>query len=393
MDSTTVTCMRENHVNGARRAAWVMASSLTLLLAAPRVVTAQVRPAPAPARASKVPRDTVTTATITGVVQDSGGAVVSGASVRVASGSPSTTTDSAGRFRLEGVPAGDARVEVTRRGYAPLGFEFAIARNVTVSLKLTLLPAPPPAPLVTPVAAPETIGVTQGPQDTVRVAAGRTALSGKVVDSAGRPIFGASVQAISTNMSTVSDSSGRFRFQSLTPGLVFVRVRKIGYLSEYFPVQTEAGRTATMTVTLRPSSGAPSLARVEVRADARRDARMVGFYERMRTGNGVFVEREELLRRATSNVTEILRGRNGVNIIRDANNNAVVFGRNLTGAGYCAMGVLLDGVFVNTQGMSLDQLVNTQDIRAIEVYRTGPSVPGEFQRRETDCGAVMIWTR
>ena len=105
------------------------------------------------------------------------------------------------------------------------------------------------------------------------------------------------------------------------------------------------------------------------------------------------MEREELLRRATSNVTEILRGRNGVNIIRDANNNAVVFGRNLTGAGYCAMGVLLDGVFVNTQGMSLDQLVNTQDIRAIEVYRTGPSVPGEFQRRETDCGAVMIWTR
>ena len=88
MDPATVTCMRENHVNGARRAARVLASSLTLLLAAPCVVTAQVRPAPAPARASQVSRDTATTATITGVVQDSGGAVVSGASVRVASGSP-----------------------------------------------------------------------------------------------------------------------------------------------------------------------------------------------------------------------------------------------------------------------------------------------------------------
>ena len=71
----------------------------------------------------------------------------------------------------------------------------------------------------------------------------------------------------------------------------------------------------------------------------------------------------------------------------------VVFGRNLTGAGYCAMGVLIDGVFVSTTGMSIDQLANTQDVRAIEVYKTGPAVPAEFQRRETDCGAVVIWTR
>ena len=120
---------------------------------------------------------------------------------------------------------------------------------------------------------------------------------------------------------------------------------------------------------------------------------MAGFYERMRKANGVFVEREELLRRNASNITEILRGRTGINVIRDASNNPVLFGRNLTGAGYCAMGVILDGVFVNTNGLPIDQLVNTQDVRAIEVYKSGPSVPSEFQRRETDCGAVIIWTR
>ncbi|MBC7841833.1 MAG: carboxypeptidase regulatory-like domain-containing protein [Gemmatimonadaceae bacterium] len=337
-------------------------------------------------------RDSVATATITGVVLDSIGKPVPRATVRVAAGSPSTTTDVEGRFRLEGVPAGEARVQVTGDGYAPLGFEFAIAANVTVSLKLTLLPAPP-APLPPVVAATETAVVTPGPPDTIKAPPGRTSISGSVVDSAGKPIFGASVQAISTNISTVTDSGGRFRVQNLVPGLVFVRVRKIGYLSEYFPLQTESGRVATLTVKLRPASNAPSLARVEVRADARRDARMVGFYERMRLGNGIFVEREELLRRNASNVSEVLRGRNGVNIIRDGNNNPVVFGRNLTGAGYCAMGVLVDGVFVNTSGMSMDQLVNTQDVRAIEVYKTGPSVPSEFQRRETDCGAVLIWTR
>ena len=335
-------------------------------------------------------RDSAATATIAGVVLDSLGKPVGNATVRVAAGSPSTTTDAQGQFRLVGVPAGEARVQVTGVGYTPLGFEFAIAPNVTVSLRLTLLPAPPAPPAPSVVEAP---AVTAGPPDSARAQAGQSGISGKVVDSAGRPIFGASVQAISTNISTISDAVGRFRILNLAPGLVFVRVRKIGFLSEYFPLQTEPGRIASLTVKLRPASSAPSLARVEVRADARRDARMVGFYERMRQGNGVFVEREELLRRNASNITEILRGRNGVNIIRDANNNAVVFGRNLTGAGYCAMGVLIDGVFVNTTSLSIDQLANTQDVRAIEVYRTGPSVPAEFQRRETDCGAVVIWTR
>ncbi len=355
---------------------------LTLLALAPTRVWSQVPVVPAA-------RDSIAHATITGVVLDSLGRPVARATVRVASGSPLTMTDTLGRFRLDGVPAGEARVQVTRDGYTPLGFEFAIAANVTVSLRLTLLPAPP----ATPIAAAPTASVSAGPPDTIKAPAGRTVISGKVIDSAGRPIFGAAIQAISTAQLTVSDSSGRFRLLNLVPGLVFVRVRKIGFLSEYFPLQTEAGRVATLTVRLRPSSGAPTLARVEVRADARRDSRMVGFYERMRLGNGVFVEREEILRRNASGVTDVLRGRNGVNVIRDAGNNPTLFGRNLTGAGYCAMGVLIDGVFINTTGVGIDQIANVQDVRAIEVYKTGPSVPAEFQRRETDCGAVLIWTR
>ena len=339
-------------------------------------------------------RDSVARATIAGVVVDSLGKPVDRAIVRLAAGSPTTSSDSLGRFRLEGVPAGDARVQVTGDGYAPLGFEFAIAPNVTVSLRLTLLPA-----RQAPVAAPRpttttpVLAVTAGPPDTIRVPTGRTVISGTVIDSAGRPIFGAAIQAISTAQLTVSDSSGRFRLLNLVPGLVFVRVRKIGFFSEYFPLQTESGRVATLTVRLRPASGAPTLARVEVRADARRDSRMVGFYDRKRLGNGVFVEREEILRRNASGVTDVLRGRNGVNVIRDSGNNPTLFGRNLTGAGYCAMGVLIDGVFINTNGIGIDQIANVQDVRAIEVYKTGPSVPAEFQRRETDCGAVLLWTR
>ncbi len=363
-------------------------------LAAPCLLLGVLAGSPAVSCAQVVPaaRDSAPKATIAGVVLDSLGKPVANATVRVAGGAPATTTDAEGKFRLEGVPAGEARVQVIGDGYRPLGFEFAIAPNVIVSLKLTLLPGPiaPPAPAAEP---PATSPVVAGPPDTAAAAPGKSGISGRVVDTAGKAVFGATIQAISTQQSTASDSSGRFRIQGLTPGLVFIRVRKIGYLSEYFPLQTESGRVATLTVKLRPASGAPSLARVEVRADARQEARLAGFYERMRKANGIFVEREELIRRNVSQITEVLRGRNGVNIIRDSNGQPIVFGRNLTGAGYCAMGVILDGVFVNTTGLPIDQLVNTQDVRAIEVYKSGPSVPSEFQRRETDCGAVVIWTR
>ena len=112
--------------------------ALAILLAAvPRFASAQATSQPA--------RDSVARATITGVVLDSLGKPVANATVRVAGGSPSTTTNGQGVFRLEGVPAGEARVQVTGDGYRPLGFEFAIAANVTVSLQLTLLPAPPEA--------------------------------------------------------------------------------------------------------------------------------------------------------------------------------------------------------------------------------------------------------
>ena len=349
---------------------------------------------------SAVRADTIPKATITGVVVDSGGAPVAGATVRVPSGSPSTRTDSAGAFRLAGVPAGNARVQVLRDGYTPLGFEFEIAANVTVSLRLTLLPAPP-APVVVEPAAEAAPSPTDSvlaklvAEDSVRSkGSSRTSsIVGVVIDSAGRAVFGATVQAMSTELRSLSDSAGRFRIPNVPTGLTFLRIRKIGYLSEYLPLQVEEGRVAALSVKLRPASGAPSLARVEVRADARGDAKMAGFYERSRKASGVFVTREELLRRNVSNVTEVLRGRTGVNIIRDGNGIPVVFGRNLTGAGYCAMGVLIDGTYVNSSGIGLDRLISTQDVRAIEVYRSGPSVPSEFQRRETDCGAVIIWTR
>lgn len=77
--------------------------------------------------------------TVRGTVVDSTGAAVQGADVQVlADGTvQATVTDAEGRFRFEGVPAGDARVTVVRRGFAP--FE-ADVRDRRKALTVVLVP-------------------------------------------------------------------------------------------------------------------------------------------------------------------------------------------------------------------------------------------------------------
>ncbi|MCC7053787.1 MAG: carboxypeptidase regulatory-like domain-containing protein [Gemmatimonadaceae bacterium] len=353
------------------------------------------------AGAQAVPaRPVAATATIAGVVVDSGGAPVSGAVVRHVSGEPHLETGPDGAFRLAGLVPGRVSVEVLHPGFRLLAFEFDIAAGVTASLRLTLTPAPSAA---APAAPPETrdSAVVPAAVDSQQPVSGpplpprRGGLTGAIVDSSGRRVFGAVINAISTPLTASSDSSGRFRLAPLEGGLQFIRVRKVGYLAEYLPVTIVEGRLASITVKLRPAG--QTLARVEVRADAR-SAAMAGFDDRARTANGIFIRRSELLARNASNVTDVLRGRNGITLFRNSDGNQVAYGRGLTTSIQgCPMGLIIDGTPMVTGrsglSFSIDQFVNVQDIRAMEVYRSGQSVPAEFQRPETDCGAIIVWTR
>ena len=143
-------------------------------------------------------RDTVARSTLIGVVRDSLGSVVPGATVRGDSGRIQTTTDSVGRFRLAGVPAGTSRVEVRQRGYTPLGFDFEIAPGLTVELSLTLLPA----------AEPALSHVVVDAVDSVGIPGRRTVIEGRVVNDSGGPIVGVSIAGMSTDVQATSGADG-----------------------------------------------------------------------------------------------------------------------------------------------------------------------------------------
>lgn len=359
--------------------------SLVLGLGVANELSAQQRRArPDTARAAR------SLATLAGTVVDEGENSVAGAVVRLSNGTTSVISGDDGSFRLPDVPAGRATVEVAKEGFGTLVFDFDIAAGVTVSVRLRLLSIPPPM---------SSDGDTeQAAVDATRNARTATVV-GTVTDSARRPLFGATVEAASSNNKTMSDSAGRFRLLGVEPGLNYMRVRKLGYLPEYFPLTAVAGRTTTATVNLRAAG--QQLAGVEVRADAMRaNSKMRGFYERAAMGNGIFVERSEIVNRNASQVSDVLRGRNGINVYAQGANGALIAGRTVRmaggqgGAGICPLALILDGVNVPLKdGLTIDRIVNVQDVRGIEVYTTGPQVPAALANGQTECGAIVVWTR
>ena len=82
------------------------------------------------------------TGRLRGVVYDSVSGVVSSAHVGVRGSAASTTSDSAGVFRLVNLPAGNAILEVRRLGYRPVSTPVTIPSGTELNVEVELAPVP-----------------------------------------------------------------------------------------------------------------------------------------------------------------------------------------------------------------------------------------------------------
>lgn len=85
---------------------------------------------------------TLTTGAIAGIVRDSSGARLVGADLSVAGTTLRAISDTAGRFRFVGVPAGAGALYVRRLGYRAASVPITVARGGTASITVTLAHLP-----------------------------------------------------------------------------------------------------------------------------------------------------------------------------------------------------------------------------------------------------------
>lgn len=195
----------------------------------------------------------------------------------------------------------------------------------------------------------------------------------------------------------ISDTGGRFTFTARTKGRYVVRAERIGFapaVSDTLDLAAGGDRALTVEMTAIAQRIAGSLTQG---ARASGVDFMRGFERRRLRGFGSFLTRPEIAARGASNVTELLRGMLGAEIVQDEEGYLVV--RSSRGErtlsmgprGQCRAPVYVDGI--ERVGESLERMVPPANIEGIEVYASAANLPIEFHQGDAACGVVFIWTR
>ena len=224
---------------------------------------------------------------------------------------------------------------------------------------------------------------------------------GRVVEVPGnRPLADAQVVLWSDSTHAVAmtrtDSSGVFLVRAPKPGTYVIHVRKFGYSGG----QTDAlplTEPQEYEIVIKTPRVAPVLPNVNVTAKGGRpgDFMMQGFEARRRAGFGTFLTADDIDRKNSPQIAELLRGIAGVDVAPGPNGRYLITssrgGRSFENSG-CQMDLFLDGWPVDEE--VLQRTTRPIDLEAIEVYNGPATVPSQFKKNLTgSCGAALFWTR
>jgi hypothetical protein len=208
---------------------------------------------------------------------------------------------------------------------------------------------------------------------------------GFVRDVNGGPIEGVSVVVHGEKSTT--DKRGAFNLLTKSSDTASISLRRVGFEPIDALINARNGMWDTVIVQMDPAVSVLNEVKVTDNFNARAGG-IRGFEEREKRGLGQFVGRDEIVDRGSQKLTDILRTKKGVMIVRGRLRFAA-FGRNTV----CQPNVYLDGT--KAPGMEVDE-ITAQSVQAIELYANMSTVPLEFQSvgaQTTPCGTVVIWTR
>jgi hypothetical protein len=249
-----------------------------------------------------------------------------------------------------------------------------------------------------PAAAPLAIAMLLTPGTTDRAPAqaapdstasvGRTAsLVGEVQGAmTGDPAIGAIVYLRIADRGAVTDSAGEFRIDSISAGVDTLFIRYPGIPIQSTVMQFEPETLSRATFLLAQKIFQVAELQVEI-ARPTVDERAIA--RRMRTGQGVFVDRKTLLERATTLPSDALRGIPRIEVsVYGVGGQTVLFGY---ASSACRPAYLVDGSLMGGD-FELDD-VRIDDIELIELYRSPNEVPTQYKQDTNRCGLIAVRIR
>jgi hypothetical protein len=216
----------------------------------------------------------------------------------------------------------------------------------------------------------------------------RLQLVGVVRDAAGAALEGVIVTIPGMNVRT--DIRGAFELFTVGIDTVTISFRNVGY--EPIDALLAVRNKMWDTVLVQMEQSAQRLGNVKVSENRTRAALgLRDFEERRARGIGTFITREDIVERGASRLSDLLRTKRGVNVIR----GKVRFVANTSGSRNtsCQPYIWLDGTL--SRGMEVDEILPST-VEAMELYPYFSTIPVEFQsigNNTAPCGTIVIWTR
>ena len=211
---------------------------------------------------------------------------------------------------------------------------------------------------------------------------------GTVTDSLGRPLAGAEVRV--GDAFARSDTIGRYYIGFPRADSITVHVRRVGYERVTFTVSAQYVADNTVEIRLREVPRQLATVEVEDRSPRSRTD-LKGFDHRRARGTGIFLTREQIRARGTEQLTHILRGERGIEVVRSQGGRQTVRFAQWRGKPGCEPQIWVDGQLA--RNVSVDDFA-ASSIEAIELYDGPSTTPGEFIRGPgISCGSIVLWTR
>ena len=220
---------------------------------------------------------------------------------------------------------------------------------------------------------------------------GTGGIRGQVRDSTGQAIIGAQVTMPGTSLIAESDDSGRFELAKVRPGMLSMRVRRLGFQPDTVDILVLAGKTIPLDIMLTRVT--VTLTPVVVTGRAVLTGWRAGFYQRKDVGSGHFFTREDIDKRNPGSMSDMFRMIPGVTVqpSRGMIRNQLRF----RGSRGCAPLTWLDGTPLGSGEFDIDA-ISPRSIEAFEVY-TGTIVPPRFSLAPgigpRTCGVIVLWSR
>ena len=222
-----------------------------------------------------------------------------------------------------------------------------------------------------------------------QVPEGKRELVGFVRDPRGVAVEGAIIEI--PGAGTRTDKAGTFRLFTTDIDTLTIAIRRPGFS----PI--EALLTATNrqwdTVAVELEEISTRLAAVRVEEDRYRRAGLRGFEERKDKAIGLFITRDDIARRNSSLLSDVLQTRRGVSLVRLGNSRYGVRFAAYSGARRsCTPDMWVDGQLA--RGMEIDDLL-PNSIEAMELYESFATVPFDFTHTGNiiPCGTIVVWSR